>query len=263
MSSQSSTELIGNSIDQDSSTQEPVPLIKLTSRVTDEAPQLPLEHRYAVWICPRRKGGRVQCALSYAEQIRMICRFETIEQFWAMYVHMKNTEHLSELSDLFVFKDGIRPMWEDEANRDGGRLAVHMAKRNSGRLWELLLLALVGEQLTLCCTQICGVAFSPKPHDDIISVWCRGGKGNDAEQEAMRNKIKSSFMRILNIPSTLSIEYRPHMTALSSCRGKPGQSKAPNGIYTQQQQQSRETGDELSDCQAIITGNTSEESESK
>ena len=50
--------------------------------------------------------------------------FGTVEDFWRMY---NNTYTISELlssTDYLIFKKGIRPEWEDPANRDGGKWVV-------------------------------------------------------------------------------------------------------------------------------------------
>lgn len=35
-----------------------------------------------------------------------------------------------------IFKDGIEPMWEDEANARGGKITFRVRKGITNRLWE-------------------------------------------------------------------------------------------------------------------------------
>ena len=42
-------------------------------------------------------------------------------------------------------------MWEDEANRRGGKLSIKLRKGMANQLWEETLLALVGEQFDEAC----------------------------------------------------------------------------------------------------------------
>ena len=42
---------------------------------------------------------------------------------------------------------GIWPLWEDLGNRNGGMWIIRLNKVVSGRFWEDLVLALVGDQL--------------------------------------------------------------------------------------------------------------------
>lgn len=43
------------------------------------------------------------------------------------------------------FVDEIKPMWEDEANKLGGRWVIRVNKGFSNKLWEDLTLAMIGE----------------------------------------------------------------------------------------------------------------------
>lgn len=56
-----------------------------------------------------------------------------------LYHHIKLPSELRQGHDYAVFKQGIRPMWEDDANKMGGRWLVSLEKkqRNSDldRFW--------------------------------------------------------------------------------------------------------------------------------
>ena len=73
-------------------------------------------------------------------------RFGTCEQFWAIYSHLVKPGELASHSDFHLFKMGIKPMWEDEANKFGGKWIVRLRKGLSSRCWENLVLAMLGEQ---------------------------------------------------------------------------------------------------------------------
>ena len=46
---------------------------------------------------------------------------------------------------LHVFVDGVKPLWEDEACTDGGRITIRFPKTHAAKYWEDMLLALIGE----------------------------------------------------------------------------------------------------------------------
>lgn len=56
-----------------------------------------------------------------------------------LYHHIKLPSELRQGHDYAVFKQGIRPMWEDDANKMGGRWLISLEKkqRNSDldRFW--------------------------------------------------------------------------------------------------------------------------------
>jgi len=43
-----------------------------------------------------------------------------------------------------MFKKGIKPVWEDSANCKGGKWILRLKKGLSSRIWENLLLAMIG-----------------------------------------------------------------------------------------------------------------------
>lgn len=51
----------------------------------------------------------------------MVAEFSTVEQWWALYGHLVRPSNLPPESSLKIFKSGVRPLWEDEANINGGK----------------------------------------------------------------------------------------------------------------------------------------------
>lgn len=45
----------------------------------------------------------------------------TVEQWWALYSHMVRLQDIPAHRDIHLFKKGIKPMWEDAANKKGGK----------------------------------------------------------------------------------------------------------------------------------------------
>ena len=73
-----------------------------------------------------------------------------------------------------------RPVWEDPLNRAGGKWIVRVRKGAADRLWEDLVLALVGDQFAALAPrapdgvpEICGATLSVRQHEDILAVWHR------------------------------------------------------------------------------------------
>ena len=79
---------------------------------------------------------------------------------------------------LNVFVDGVKPLWEDPACKDGGRFNIRLPKTHTSKYWEDLLLAMIGEQFTLE-GEVLGLVLSTKLNSDWISVWHRNA--NDAK----------------------------------------------------------------------------------
>lgn len=97
---------------------------------------------------------------------------------------MLKPEQLTGSVDVMLFKDGVKPFWEDDQNRQGGRVTVRIRKTGASVLWEEILMLLLGEQFDPQ-TEICGTVLSVRYHDNHISIWNRS-----AENEAAIANIK-------------------------------------------------------------------------
>ncbi|WZZ30928.1 hypothetical protein YC2023_014329 [Brassica napus] len=166
----------------------------------------PLRYKFAIWYTRRTPGVRSQT--SYEDNIKKIVEFSTVEGFWASYCHLARSSLLPNPTDLHFFKDGIRPLWEDGANCNGGKWIIRFSKVVSARFWEDLLLALVGDQLD-DAENICGAVLSVRINEDIISVWNR----NASDHQAVVG-LRDSIKRHLKLPHAYLMEYKPHDASL-------------------------------------------------
>ncbi|XP_043690459.1 eukaryotic translation initiation factor NCBP [Telopea speciosissima] len=165
----------------------------------------PLKHKFVFWYTRRTPGIRTQ---PYEDNIKKIMEFSTVEGFWVCYCHLAHPSSLPIPTDLHLFKEGIRPLWEDAANCNGGKWIIRFKKLVSGRFWEDLVLALVGDQLDYG-NNICGAVLSIRFNEDILSVWNRSASDHQAVM-ALRDAIK----RQLKLPYGYVMEYKAHDASL-------------------------------------------------
>ena len=145
------------------------------------------------------------CTLNlFFQNLQLIGTFATCEQFWQIYSHLVRPGDLNSHSDFHMFKKGIKPLWEDEANRYGGKWIVRLRKGLSSRCWENLVMAMLGEQF-MVGEEICGAVVSIRYQEDILSVWNR-----TANDTGVTNRIRDTFRRVLNLPPGTTIEYKAH-----------------------------------------------------
>ncbi|XP_022238913.1 eukaryotic translation initiation factor 4E type 2-like isoform X1 [Limulus polyphemus] len=161
-----------------------------------------LQFSYAFWYCrqPRLR--------SYDQNLKMIGTFSTVGKFWSFYSHLVRPSELTGQIDFHLFKEGIRPMWEDEANRNGGRWVLRLRKGLASRCWENLILAILGEQF-MVGEEICGAMIAVRFQEDIISVWNKTGSDN-----ATTIKIRDTLKRVLNLPPNTYMEYKMNCESL-------------------------------------------------
>ena len=84
-----------------------------------------LQSQYCLWYSRRNPGKQSH---NFDQNLKLIGRFGTCEQFWSLYSHLVKPGDLASHSDFHLFKMGIKPMWEDEANKFGGKWIVRLRK---------------------------------------------------------------------------------------------------------------------------------------
>ena len=104
-------------------------------------------------------------------------------------------------TDIHLFVEGVKPMWEDESNKNGGRWFIKLQKGYANKLWEDLVLALIGEQFEYS-EAITGIIVSTKPKGDTLSIWHK-----NAQDYTEANSLRDDFVRLLQLPPSVYIDY--------------------------------------------------------
>ncbi|XP_008280487.1 eukaryotic translation initiation factor 4E type 2 isoform X1 [Stegastes partitus] len=175
--------------------------------VVPGAGEHPLQYNYTFWYS-RRTPGRPASTQSYEQNIKQIGSFASVEQFWRFYSHMIRPGDLTGHSDFHLFKEGIKPMWEDDANKMGGKWIIRLRKGLASRCWENLILAMLGEQF-MVGEEICGAVVSVRFQEDIISIW-----NKTASDQATTARIRDTLRRVLNLPPNTIMEYKTHTDSI-------------------------------------------------
>ncbi|XP_075398843.1 eukaryotic translation initiation factor 4E type 1B [Tenrec ecaudatus] len=173
-----------------------------------------LENRWALWFFKN------DASQAWQDNLHLLIKFDTVEDFWAVYSHIQLASKLSSGCDYALFKDGIRPMWEDSRNKRGGRwlvsLAKHQRQSKLDRLWLETLLCLIGESFEEHSQEVCGAVANIRTKGDKISVWTR-----EAENQASVLHIGHVYKQHLGLSTKAIIGYQAHAdTATKSTRNK-------------------------------------------
>ena len=92
-------------------------------------------------------------------------------------------------------------MWEDEANKNGGRWQIRVNKGFSNRLWEDLVLAMIGEQF-YPENEIHGIVISIRSNGDVISIWHKNSRDPQIVE-----KLREDMIQLLNLPEDIKMDY--------------------------------------------------------
>jgi translation initiation factor 4E len=131
----------------------------------------PLQEGWTFWYRP--PISKAHGFIEYEQTLHGIASVQTVEEFWEVYSHLKRPSALPVVSDYHLFKKDIRPIWEDDENKHGGKWVVRVKKGVADRLWEDLLLSLIGDQFGDVRDEVCGAVLSMRNGEDILSIWTR------------------------------------------------------------------------------------------
>ena len=158
----------------------------------------------------------------YEANLQTIGVFKTVEKFCQYFNWVKRPSQLDVNSNYHIFKDDIKPMWEDPANARGGKWVISM--RNPAlldRCWTWLVFGLVGEELD-AGDDICGAVMSRRGRGDRIAVWVR-----DKDNTDVINSIGRRLLSLLDLKNerTISMEFQLNEDALrtGTSYNNPGQ----------------------------------------
>lgn len=87
---------------------------------------------------PAVAAGEPHAQSQYEHAIHPVADVSNTEEFWGVYAHMKRVGELPLNTDCHVFRQGIKPVWEDDANARGGKWMIRLRKNLAARLWEHL-----------------------------------------------------------------------------------------------------------------------------
>jgi len=75
---------------------------------------------------------------------------------------------------LFIMREGIKPIWEDVKNRNGGCFSYKVINKNVYDVWREFTYALVGNTISTndsFVASVNGITISPKKNFCIIKIW--------------------------------------------------------------------------------------------
>ncbi|KAL1452088.1 hypothetical protein WDU94_006401 [Cyamophila willieti] len=170
----------------------------------------PLHNKWTLWYFENDKNK------GWEENQREITSFSTVEDFWCVFNHIKQASDLRVGCDYSLFKAGIRPMWEDETNKNGGRwlISLDRKQRNSelNAFWLEILLCLIGEAFDDHSEDICGAVVNIRPKGDKIGIWTVDASRSKLDGIlSIGRKIKER----LGIGSDYQIVYQSHRDTAS------------------------------------------------
>ncbi|XP_055587674.1 eukaryotic translation initiation factor 4E-like [Uranotaenia lowii] len=149
----------------------------------------PLQFHWTLWYQEPDKEK------SWGGNLKEVATVGAVEDFWKLCNHIKSPSDLKTGGDCSLFKQGIRPMWEDEKNFRGGRWVINVPRQQHHELdeyWLDTIWCRIGEVFD-DPEEICGAVVDVRPKMNRIAIWTSTVMNRDAP---MPEKAVSRFLAI-------------------------------------------------------------------
>lgn len=130
----------------------------------------------------------------YEENLKSVATVTTVQNFWEVYNNIIGPEQLQLRSSLHFMKNGIRPVWEDPRNENGGAWSFKVNKTSTATVWRELLMFLIGEQFeeyVAADDDVFGLSVSSRFNADIFTIWNKNS--NAYEKAKVVEKLKETL----------------------------------------------------------------------
>jgi translation initiation factor 4E len=110
--------------------------------------------------------------------IEEIVTVTTLDNFFQFYQTLPHPDELKTVNQkrpsLALFRQGIKPAWEDHRNAKGGAFAFRLPSAEVNRVWEALLFHIVGgsfDEVVGPANKCLGIVVGPKWEDYGVEIW--------------------------------------------------------------------------------------------
>lgn len=166
----------------------------------------------------------------WAASLKNLGTFETVEAFFGTFKTLRRPSSLgsaergggaaSGSSSYHLFKRGVMPAWEDQANARGGRWTFTLPASNPAlldRSWTWLVLALIGEQLAPETVRededdmdlVTGAVVTVRPSLHRLALWVQR---YDAPSVGALNRLAIRAVEAMDLSSVagVRVQFTPH-----------------------------------------------------
>lgn len=165
----------------------------------------PLNSKWTLWYTK----PQVNKSEHWHDLLKPVITFSSVEEFWGIYNSIPQANQLPLKSDYHLFKEGIKPEWEDEQNSKGGKWQYAFSnKRDSitdiNDLWLRGLLSVIGETIEDDEDEVNGIVLNVRKQVIRIGLWTR-----DCD-EAKLTKIGERLKKVLKLADEQKIDFMSH-----------------------------------------------------
>lgn len=169
----------------------------------------PLNGKWTLWYTK----PSVDKSESWADLLKSVVTFSTVEEFWGIFNAIPAAKELPIRSDYHLFREGIRPEWEDVKNAKGGKWAHQFKDKKRidiNDLWLRALLSAIGETIEDDEDELNGIVLNVRKVFYRIGLWTKSCRKETLEP------VGKKFKLVLRLTDADRLEFTPHEEELTS-----------------------------------------------
>ncbi|EMC97955.1 hypothetical protein BAUCODRAFT_66583 [Baudoinia panamericana UAMH 10762] len=121
---------------------------------------------------------------SYEARLEHLAVIHDVRQFWNVWNNFQIAD-LALRDSVHLFHKGVKPVWEDPRNTEGGSWTFRVSKDKGQAFWTELGMLAIGEQLqaavdddtrTTFRDDICGISVGVRFNSFLVQIWNRDGE---------------------------------------------------------------------------------------
>lgn len=168
----------------------------------------PLNSKWTLWYTK----PQVNKSEKWHELLKPVITFSSVEEFWGIYNSIPPANQLPLKSDYHLFKEGIKPEWEDEQNSKGGKWHFSFPNKretngNINDLWLRGLLSVIGETIEDDENEVNGIVLNVRRMVIRIGVWTK-----DCDTEKLK-VVGERLKKVLRLSDDQKLEFISHDAA--------------------------------------------------
>lgn len=165
----------------------------------------PLNNKWTLWYTK----PQVNRNENWHDLLKPVITFSSVEEFWGIYNSIPPANQLPMKSDYHLFKEGIKPEWEDEKNAKGGRWQYAFTNRREvstviNELWLRGLLSVIGETIEDDEDEVNGIVLNVRKQAVRIGIWTK-----DCDEVKLKT-VGERLRKVLRLAEDQKIDFMSH-----------------------------------------------------
>jgi len=163
----------------------------------------PLNSQWTLWYTKPPSDSKE----SWADLLKPVISFSSVEEFWGIFNSIPQASDLPLKADYHLFRENIRPEWEDSLNSEGGKWVFQFKDRknvNINEIWLRTLLSVIGETIEDDENEVNGAVLNVRKFAYRVSLWTKS-----TDRSKLLN-IGLKFRKVLKLGDNDTLEFTSH-----------------------------------------------------